>query len=159
MRRGVMAERHIDELLEGQPGVKTQVYVNYRGVVGYLDLLIDGNVVEIKSKGHDKYKSLKDAQRAHIFQACLYALALEKNEFGVLYIDADTYDTKLFTYETSKWAPLVNKIIDNFDAAKETFEKTNIVPGFIGLERNHNVDIWNNYPQYAQYTEPFYLLQ
>lgn len=159
MRRGVMAERHIIELLADEPNIKTQVYVQYRGVVGYLDLLIGDDVVEIKSKGHKGFTALKDAQRAHALQACLYALALEKDEFGVLYIDADTYETKLFTYRTSRWSPLVERIIDNFESAKKTFVSTNMVPGFVGLERTHNLAIWNNYPEYAKYTEPFYLLQ
>jgi predicted RecB family nuclease len=153
-----MAEASIVELLEGED-IKTQIYTTYRGVVGYLDLLIDGHVVEIKSVGHDKWKSLKDAKRAHALQACDYALSLQKNEFGVLYIDSDTYLTKLYCYNTAQWSPIVDKIIDNFEAAKDTFTKNNMVPGFVGLERNHNVAEYNPYPAYAQYSGPFSLLQ
>lgn len=140
---------------------KEQKFVEYRGVVGYVDAIVDASEwdckdgtipLEVKSVANMKFKRLEkddDADRSHKLQACLYALALGLPKFGVCYVASDDYRVKTLIYETKEIAPEVEKIISEFD---EQIKKK-VVPPLVTKEVWQENLKYNNYPLFAGLSE------
>jgi len=147
-RRGRDVEDFLVGMLQKHSGkkIETQMECKYRDCIGYLDLMLDGIPVEVKSTNSMAYKHiLKEGQakKGHALQAAYYSLALGLDIFKICYINADTYQTIDFDYKTKHFTKEIDGIIDNFDnlvAGKK-------IPVFSALEK------WNTLPKYMQYPE------
>ena len=158
-RRGNSVEDNILGLLKPD---ETQVEVEYRGCVGIVDAIKDGEVYEIKSvknsqwqyldPNNDKKRRTPDGMQsvyggvkyAHALQGALYALALKKPSFTVIYASADDLRTLPHTIETKEMQREVDKIISEVEQAL----------------LNHNLPKWKaredwqeKYPQYSSYPD------
>lgn len=145
----------VDALDKSDLKVDGQIECNYRDVVGYLDLLlnIDGQkqAIEIKSVTNAAFKWIakSGAKRGHILQGCLYALSLELDEFGVLYIASDDYRTKLFTFKTKDYKKEVDEIISKFERCM----KEERIPKFEAIEKWQEDDKYNNFVEWKNKSE------
>ncbi|HMS92501.1 MAG TPA: hypothetical protein PKC05_03330 [Candidatus Saccharibacteria bacterium] len=158
-RRGNSVEDNILGLLKPD---ETQVEVEYRNCVGIVDAIKDGEVYEIKSvknsqwqyldPNNDKKRRTPDGMQsvyggvkyAHALQGALYALALKKPSFTVIYASADDLRTLPHTIETKEMQREVDKIISEVEQAL----------------LNHNLPKWKaredwqeKYPQYSSYPD------
>ena len=151
-----------DWLVTQMPGiVEKQKFVEYRGVVGYIDALVDssgyefkeGRIVhEIKSTSNAKFKNITDSNQpdpGHCLQACLYALALKTNYFAIDYVASDDLRVTTFILETKDYVNNVNKIIDNYDAQLAKKE----VPVFEPLYAWQKNIKYATYPEWIELTE------
>lgn len=165
-RRGDSVEDNILGLLKPE---KSQVEVEYRGCVGIVDAIKDGEVYEIKSvknsqwqyldptnqtRRRDKNGELKPiyggVKYAHALQGALYALALKKPSFTVIYASADDLRTLPHVIQTEAMEKEVNSIITEVDQAL----------------KSHQLPIWQareqwqvDYPQYSNYPDWMLLSQ
>lgn len=135
--RGRQVEDWVLSMLEGPE----QVECNYRGAIGFLDKLRNGEVVEVKSIKRSQVRWLKKegAKWSHKLQAGMYALSLDKPEYTIVYACADDFETFTFTEPTSEIQPDIDRIIT--EVAKQL--KSGELPEFIGREDYHNT------PDYA----------
>lgn len=146
---------HIPNLLD------QQVSINYRGVVGLADAIVDTKdyefkcgemCIEIKSITNAAYKWLekeRSIKPGHALQGCLYALARGHKYFSVLYVASDDYRISMFIEETAKFKPEVDKIISEYDQAI----KNKVVPVFVPRED------WQVKPEYCDYPDFMSLTQ
>lgn len=148
-----------DWLVKYIPGlVETQKEVEYKNVVGRVDAVVDTNLYfnpvgiiphEIKSVANAKYKRIMEdeqADRGHILQACLYALALKSDHFAIDYIASDDYRITTMLYETVDYADEVEKIIDRFNKQLET----KIIPVFEAEEKWQENEMYNSYYDWSK---------
>jgi len=129
--------------------VKDQVACKYRDCVGYLDMLVDGNAIEIKSTNTMAYRHIlkeNNAKKGHALQAGLYGLALDMKEFKVCYVNTDTYQTITFTYKTKDFKKEIDGIIDFYN---ECIRKKKI-PLYTAIERWNSLPNYQKYPDYAK---------
>lgn len=158
-RRGNSVEDNILGLLKPDD---TQVEVEYRGCVGVVDAIKDGEVYEIKSVKNSQWQYLDPSNEkkrrtpdgmqavyggvkyAHALQGALYALALKKPSYTVIYASTDDLRTLPHTIETKELAREVDKIISEVEQAL----------------LNHNLPKWKareewqeKYPQYSSYPD------
>lgn len=156
-RRGNSVEDNILGLLKPD---KSQVEVEYRNCVGIVDAIKDGEVYEIKSvknsqwqyldPTNDKKRRTQDGMQsvyggvkyAHALQGALYAMALKKPSFTVIYASADDLRTLPHTIETKEMQREVDKIISEVDQAL----KSHKLPKWTARE-----DWQEKYPQYSSY--------
>lgn len=150
-QRGKDVEKWLVENIPGK--VDTQVFVEYRDTVGYIDVLVDTKDYdtnfgiipqEVKSVANMKYQNIVKsgkADRGHILQACLYALAKGAKHFGVVYIASDDYRILNYIYDTADYKAEVDGIIDRFNAQMDKKE----VPVFEPEE------VWQKNPNYSSY--------
>ena len=135
--------------------LKTQIKVNFEGVVGIVDALVDtkdwdfklGEIpVEIKSVTNMKFKRLTrqdNADYSHLLQGCFYALALDKEQFSICYVASDDYRIATFVYERREYSNYVFKAIKDFN---EQLAKK-VVPVF------ESVEDWQKLPKYSKYPD------
>lgn len=132
-----------DWLIERMEAKETQVEVNYKGVVGYVDAVLD-IPHEIKSVKNSKFKRIEaqnGADKGHILQACLYALALGKERFAIDYVAADDFRTVTYEYSVNAFKQEVDEIIQKFNDAI----KRKQIPSFVEQQA------WQKNPQYNNY--------
>jgi hypothetical protein len=158
-RRGDSVEENIIGLLKPD---KQQVEVEYRNCVGLVDAIKDGHIYEVKSIKNSQFQYLdpeNTKQRrtpdglvpvydgvkyAHALQAGLYALALGKDSFTIIYASADDLRTLPHLVETAEVENEINKIIDEVDVAL----KSKKLPTWVAREE------WQEkYPQYSGYPD------
>jgi hypothetical protein len=145
-----------DWLVTQMPGiVEKQKFVEYRGVVGYIDALVDssnyefkeGRIVhEIKSTSNAKFKNITDNNQpdpGHCLQACLYALALKTDYFAIDYVASDDLRVTTFILKTGDYSKEVDRIISDYDSQLGKKE----VPAFEPLYA------WQKNIKYATYPE------
>lgn len=121
----------------------TQVPLNYRGVVGFADTLIDSNVMqakkgimpcEIKSVANMKLKRIKamGIDWHYKLQAGLYALAMKSDYFAVA---IGSYESSqyvmLHIFQTSEMKKDIDTIIDNYNKAIEIWNRDHRLPPFV----------------------------
>ena len=144
--------------IKSTPNVKdTQKELKYRNVVGIADAIVDTKgfdfecgVIphEVKSVTNMKYKNILrtgEADRGHLLQACLYALALGSEHFAVDYIASDDYRLMSLVYKTSDYQKQVDDIISTFDEQLAT----GLIPVFIPEEKWQANIKYNNYPEWS----------
>jgi len=124
-----------------------QVPVEYRGVVGFADVVLE-YPIEIKSVTNRAfmYKQKEGAARGHKLQGMLYAKALDYKRFGVAYVASDDYRVLCFEEE----------VTDEVDEVIDTYEKqlkTGIVPIFEASEEWQKIKDYNSYSDWMKLTE------
>jgi hypothetical protein len=151
---------HVEEWLIGRMiGVEdTQVLVEYHGVIGYLDALIDMSKWnldygilphEIKSVSNAKYRRIqKEPDEHHALQGALYALALEKDHFCIDYVATDDYRVETYLLETKDYKDKVDEIVTAFNNAL----KEKQVPAFEPTMAWQENDKYNNYLEFKDLT-------
>lgn len=143
-------------LVEKIPGIcDKQKEVQYRNVIGFADAIVStmnyefpcGKIPhEIKSVTNAKFKNIcksGEADRGHILQACLYALALGTTHFAIDYVASDDYRIQCMVYKTADFKPEVERIIDRFDKQLAS----GVIPAFVAEEA------WQKNPAYADYPD------
>lgn len=158
-RRGNSVEDNILGLLKPD---KSQVEVEYRGCVGIVDAIKGDEIYEIKSVKNSQWQYLdptNDKKRrtpdgmqsvyggvkyAHALQGALYALALKKPSFTVIYASADDLRVLPHTIETKEMQKEVDKIINEVEQAL----KSRKLPKWTPRE-----DWQAKYPQYSGYPD------
>ena len=158
--RKMLRGKHCEEwFMSIAPGiVSKQTFREYRGVIGYEDATMSTKAwntpsgelsVEIKSVANAKFKRIltNGADRSHILQNCLYALADNKPKFAIVYIAADDYRVKTFIYNTADFKDEVDKIIDRYE------KQGLVVPVFEPEEKWQANPKYNNYPDWSDLTE------
>lgn len=157
-RRGEHVE---DWLIAHLNPVKSQQEVLYRDAIGYVDAVCDtsewdfprGTIpVEIKSVTNAKYKYITKGNKPdqnHVWQACLYALAMETEWFAVVYVATDDYRTHTFLLETAKYKDEVDQIITRFKQQ----QIAGVVPVFEPKFKYQATIKYSNYPEWMSLTE------
>lgn len=146
-------------LISHIPASEQQKFVEYRDVVGYADVLIDTKdwdfkngviPLEIKSVSNAKFKRIvkEGADRSHKLQACLYALALKTEHYGVCYIASDDYRVQTYIYDTAETKAEVDKIIDRFQEQLKLG-----VPKFEAAEEWQKKIEYSDYPEWMELSE------
>lgn len=142
--RGKQVEKWIVGYLEGEE----QQEIDYKGCIGFVDKIMNGVPVEVKSVKASQWKWLeKDgAKWGHKLQATLYALGTGATHYKILYVASDDFRT--FTYEglTEETAPDVEKIIKE---VKDCLANGKL-PAFEPREDWQGSD---NYSKYSAYPE------
>ena len=120
---------------------QTQVECDYRGVVGYCDLLLQ-YPIEIKSVTNRAFSYIQKegVKRGHKLQGELYAKALGFDTFGVAYVASDDY--RVLTFEETV-TDEVDQVIDRYNKQLELKQ----VPVF------EKEEVWQDNPMYSTYPE------
>ena len=158
--RKMLRGKHCEEwFVSKAPGIVcTQEFREYRGVIGYEDTSLDTGLwnnpvgiipVEIKSVANAKYKRIisQGADRSHILQNCLYALASGKEKFAIVYIAADDYRIATMIYETKDIKSQVDSVIDRYE------KQGVVVPVFEPEEKWQADPKYNSYPDWSGLTK------
>jgi len=133
-----------------------QKFVEYRDVIGYVDAMVDtaGNDFnvgiiphEVKSVSNAKYKRItqqKGADKGHLLQAGLYALATESKHFAIDYVATD--DLRVITYviDTDDVRNEIEEIIDRYN--KQIHKQ--VIPKFEAVEEWQANEKYCNYPDW-----------
>jgi len=135
-----------------------QDFVEYRGVVGFIDAVCDTKdwdfpkgvmPVEVKSTSNAKFKRVVksgEADKGHCLQGCLYALARGTDHFAVMYVATDDLRVHTFTLRTEDYKGQVDAVIDRFEKHKGQ------IPVF-EPEEKWQADIkYNKYPEWSNLT-------
>ncbi|HOM78281.1 MAG TPA: hypothetical protein PLT50_03715 [bacterium] len=132
-----------------------QWQVEYNGVIGYCDSIVDTSdyeykigllTNEIKSVTNANFKWIqkrKEINLGHALQGALYGLAIGQAYFAVTYVASDDYRILMMVEETSKYKQQIHDIINRYN---EQIRKR-VVPIFEAVEK------WQENPQYADYPE------
>lgn len=141
--------------------LEKQKFVEYRGVVGFIDSVVDTAdwefpsgilPLEVKSTSNAKFKRIVmsgQPDKGHCLQNALYAIAEGMEKMAISYVATDDYRVHTFIVNVSDWATKVEEIITRYDEQK----KIGKVPVFIA-EENWQKDIkYNNYPEWSNLTQ------
>jgi len=158
-RRGDMVETDMLHLLEPD---ETQVRVEYQNTIGYIDAMKGGVIYEVKSvknsqvqyldpnnpktrKGADgkMSKVYNGVKRGHALQGGLYALALNKPSFVIIYASADDLQLLPHVIETGE----VQGMIEH--AIKETYDQLESHE----LPEWKSIEPWQENSQYSGYPD------
>jgi hypothetical protein len=152
--RGEQIEKaYLDKLAKLELLKDRQIEIEYRGVMGVLDALVNhkrlgdglGTIPhEVKSVTAGHFKWLKKADNApegYVLQGGLYALATKRRYFSIDCICSDDQRELFFINETSRIKRKINNIIDEFE---EMLEKKTIPQWEVKAE-------WQNNPDYMDY--------
>lgn len=150
-----------DWLVKNLPAlITTQKPVEYRNVVGLIDAVVStsgwekdfGQIpLEVKSVTNAKYKNIirsGEADRSHILQACLYALAENKPYFAICYIASDDYRITTMIFKTADYKAEVDSIIDKFEAQLAS----EMIPMFEAIEKWQENKMYAAYPDWIDLT-------
>lgn len=141
--------------------VKKQEFVEYRGVIGFMDVLMDTKSCdfpvgviphEVKSVTNAKFKRLvkqKEADIQHRLQAGLYALATNSEHYAVDYIASDDLRVMTFVYKTTEIQPAIDQIITEYDAQMAKQQ----VPVFSARLAWQEQDLYNKFPEWSKLTQ------
>lgn len=136
-----------DRIVEWVSPVKKQVPVEYRGVVGVADMVLDCPV-EIKSVTNLAFKHIQKEgpKRGHILQGELYAKGLGVGRFWLAYVASDDYRVLTFELPVSG---LVDEVIDRHEAQV----RDGRVPVFRPEEEWHTMKKYSPYPSWMKLSE------
>lgn len=134
--------------------VAMQKFVEYKNTVGYIDALVDTKEwdfntgvipAEIKSVANAKYRRImmNGADKGHILQAGLYALAEKTEQFAIIYVASDDLRIKVYIYETKDYKQEIDEIIARFYKQLES----GLVPVFEPTAK------WQSDLKYCQYPD------
>lgn len=152
-RRGNSVEDGVLELLKPD---QTQVECEYKDCVGVIDAIKNDRIFEIKSiknsmvgyidpenkKRQGSYGAYDGPKWAHALQGALYALALGKEEFTIIYVAADDLRTYPHIIRTENLADDVDNIILQVKHQLAT----GVLPEWKARE-----DWQEKYPEYSSY--------
>lgn len=141
-KRGNDVEDWLVDMIN-QTGVlkETQKQVEYKGVVGYADGVIDTDQMEskkgvipleIKSVTNAKLRQIKKTGIDYHYklQATLYALAMGTDHYGLCVISAEDLQPSFNIFQTSELKHEVHEIIEKYNKAMEAWEKDRVLPVF-----------------------------
>lgn len=136
-KRGKQVEEWICSMLDGEEQIETE----YRNTIGYIDKMINGTPVEIKSVKSSQWKWLEKQgpNPGYCMQAALYALGTNSDESVIIMVSADDFRTQEHTIRTIDWKDRIDSIIDEVDDAL----KSRTLPAFTPRED------WQGKPEYA----------
>lgn len=145
--------------------IDKQVKVEYRGVGGFADALVDSDLMQFKKgKMPHECKSVKNAKLKRIaatgvdwhyqLQGCLYALALGTEYFAIDIVSAEDYRPTIYIFQTLDFKKDVDIIISNYDQAMINWKKDRSLPK---LEVDNRVK-WAINEKYAM-LEPFWFTE
>lgn len=145
-QRGKDVEERIMKWLNPDPS-KVQVPVEYRGVVGVMDVLME-YPIEVKSCTNMafKYKMKEGPSRGHRLQGMFYAKALGYDTFGVAYVASDDYRVLCFE----------EPVTDEVDAVIDAYEAQvakGVIPAFVAEEAWQAKEEYNSYFEWSKLTE------
>lgn len=163
--RGKMIENwlltQIDGLQKTEKDGK-QDFVEYKGVIGFVDAMVDmsnwneklGIIPhEIKSVSNAKFKRIlqrKEADKGHLLQGALYALAKGTEYFAIDYVASDDLRVKTWIYKTADYKDEIDQIIKDFNEAMAKEE----IPEFVAKENWQANLEYNNYPDWSELKSP-----
>lgn len=157
--RGKEIEKWLLSEMDGV--IEQQKSIEYRGMVGFVDAMVDTKnydfkfgVIphEVKSVTNLKFKrivSQKSADNGHILQAASYALATGSEHFAIDYVASDDLRILTFVYPVTGVKPVINAVIDRYQAQL----KLKQVPIFIANEKWQSDIKYNNYPEWTDLTQ------
>lgn len=136
--------------------VEKQKFLEYRGVIGYCDSIVDTKdwdtdygviPLECKSITNMAFKWLdkEGAKKGHIAQNALYALALKAEHHAITYIASDDYRIQTYLLKTEDSKTEIDLIIDEFEKAV----KSETIPKFEVREKWQADIKYNNFPAFA----------
>lgn len=148
-----------DRVLSWLPVSDKQKFVEYRGVVGYVDAMIDSNFwwtklpegempLEIKSVTNAKFKRIEGQgtpDRGHVLQSCLYGLAKNSGWTSIAYVASDDYRVRSFLIKVSDYKNEIDEIIDRFNAQLMKMQ----IPVFEPVEKWQGTPKYNKFPEFA----------
>lgn len=144
----------IDKYKEGV--TETQKLIEYRGCVGYLDILGKVNPfrddllpIEVKSVSNAKYKRIlkeNKPDRSHKLQAGMYGLGLGVKQSSICYISTDDYRITHFIFDVTDVANEIDNIINTYNGYIERKE----IPEFVAIERWMQDEKYNQYFLWSQ---------
>lgn len=158
-RRGNSVEKEVLGLIKSKTNQKE---VSYKDCVGMIDAIVNDQIIEIKSVKNSQMPYLdptnftrnrrngelervyQGVKYAHALQAGLYALALDKPTFTIIYVSADDLRTITHVVNTSEVKDEIDKIISEVD--KQI--KSGILPSWTARE-----DWQAKYTQYSNYPD------
>lgn len=159
--RKFLRGRHVEDWLRGtMPDVvDIEKFVEYRNVVGYIDVLIDmtkwgvpevSGVIphEIKSTANSNFKWIKKSgyKRGHALQGAAYALAMGSEHFVLDYVASDDYRVLSFLCKVSDFKEDVDSIVERYNLQLAT----GIMPKFEPEEKWQANVKYNNYFAWAE---------
>lgn len=121
---------------------KKQYKSTYRDCIGYVDSIIDTDLMEakkgimpfeVKSVTSYKYKHVKKQGGGdwhHCLQACQNALGMGIKYFGLVYISKEHDDPHIMIYQVREFKNDVDKIISNYKKALENWANNRELPAF-----------------------------
>jgi hypothetical protein len=138
---------------------ETQKFLEYRNTIGYCDSIVDTEKwetkigvipLEVKSVANAKFKRIQQgADKGHILQNTLYALALNSEYHAITYIASDDYRTLTFIYKTADYKKEIDGLIDEFEEAV----KSKTIPVFEPREKWQANLKYNNFPEFTGLTK------
>lgn len=162
LKRGVDVEEWLVGQMDGV--IDTQVFCEYRNVVGYVDALVDHENYEfklgvipheVKSVANSKFKYIEKRlvpDESHALQGALYALALGKGYFAINYVASDDYRIECFILDTANYKSEIDSLIDEYDKAMEAYHTDGSIPVFEPKEKWQVNKKYNGYHEYADMT-------
>jgi CRISPR/Cas system-associated exonuclease Cas4 (RecB family) len=140
--------------------IDTQKFLEYRGVIGFCDSIVDtkdweqkiGIVpLEVKSVTNMKFKRIEKtgADEGHILQNTFYAIAMDSPYHAITYIASDDYRILTTIHKTDDSRKEVDKIIDEYESAL----KLETIPKFEARVSWQSDIKYNNFPQFAGMTD------
>lgn len=150
-----------DWVMKKTPDItETQKFVEYKGVIGYADALVDtanwdfpcGIIpLECKSITNAAFKWLKKdgAKKGHKLQNALYALALGVPKYAILYVASDDLRFHVSIHETVEMKQEIDGIIEEYNKWKASGR----CPAFKETEKWTSMPDYQKYPDWAGLTE------
>ena len=137
-----------------------QEQVEYRGVVGKMDAMVDTKdwdtphgiaPVEIKSVANMKFKRIlqNGPDTGHVYQAVLYGLAKDCPWVAISYVASDDYRVQSYWIKVADYKDEIDGIIDRFNKAM----KSKVVPVFQAREKWQENPLYNKYADWATKTD------
>lgn len=137
-----------------------QQFAEYRECIGYIDSVIDTDKMqakvgiipnEIKSITNAKMRRVKQTgiDWHYKMQACLYALAMNADNYAVTIVSAEDLRSETHIFRTAELKRDVDKAISEYMQAMENWKKDRSLPKF---EANPNVK-WTANLKYAMFEE------
>lgn len=144
-KRGKQVEEWIVKML---PKGEEQLEVEYKGVIGYVDKMLDCPI-EVKSIKSSQWKWLQKegARWGHKLQAGLYALGTDSEQYKVLYVVADDFRTYTYTGQTADIQPEVDQIIN--EVKRQLLLGT--LPEFKAREPWQEKDTYSQYSNFPEF--------
>lgn len=159
-KRGKDVEQWFLSLVPGLIIPEKQEFVEYRGVVGYMDAWVDTEAwefplgempLECKSTANSSFKYIvKEGPKiGHKYQAGLYALGRAVKHYAISYVATDDYRVQTYVLDVEEVEKDINNIIDLYNSQKATGK----VPVFVAKEKWQADPKYNNYPEWSNLDE------
>ncbi len=142
--------------------VETQKFLEYGDCIGYADAIVDTKnydfkvgviPFEIKSVTNAKFKNIlfeKEPSRSHALQGCFYAMAMNVDSFGVVYVASDDLRTETYIVPVKDYIDEVLLSIKEYNEALILWQRDGILPVFEAREKWQEQDKYSDYPEFTE---------